>query len=149
MPTTESSMVDILVLKLLYLPCLWEFLISLFSLQLHSRMLCGVLRNSSNFLSPLFLRLPVSLPYTNSINLHFPLERHLCFQPLDCYLCVSKAHLCDIYPVFFPSAARSSRDFEYRSFLVPQPVHINSSGQCKSIWVLRTNCVEIPCNRDG
>lgn len=83
MPTTESSMLDILVLKLLYPPCLWEFLISLFfttALE-DPKMLYGVLRNSSNFLSPLFFRLPVSLPYTNSINLHFPLEGHLCFQP--------------------------------------------------------------------
>ena len=60
-------MLGIPVLKLLHLPCLWEFLISLFTSALQvPKMLFGILRNSSNLLSPLFFKIPFHLPYTSS-----------------------------------------------------------------------------------
>lgn len=159
MPTSEkSSMLDILVLKLLYLTCLWKFLISLFPLQLHSRVpKCCVafletlqisfLLCFSGFLC--VFPTPTQLTYT----LHWR-ETYL-FSPWIVTFVYKKAHWCaavnqrDIYAGFPPSAARSYRNFEHLFFLISQPIHLNSSGQHKSIWVLRTNCVEIPYNRDG
>lgn len=150
MPTTESSMLDTLVLKLLHLPWLWEFLISLFSLQLHSRIpkCCVAFLETLQisfllcFLGFLFLfPTQTQLTYTfhwRDTYVFSPWIATFVYQRLTSvtstlYFFLQQPGLVETLSIF-PNCPTSS---------------FNSSGQCKSIWVLRTNCVEIPCNRDG